>query len=80
MEGACYTFIAMIRYEDRQSQSCDGKELLRNEKDLTEANLGSSLLGREESNKFGEPELGGLAVGWAARVPLKISRSTCYSA
>lgn len=54
LEGACsFHFIAVIRYEDRQSCSSDGKELLRNEKDLTKANLGCSLLGREESNMFG---------------------------
>lgn len=42
---------------------------------LTEENIGSSLLGREESNMFSDTELGGPAVGRAARVPLKISRS-----
>jgi len=57
-----FHFIAVIRYEDRQSQSCDGKELLRIEKDLIDTDLGSFLLGRER-NMFGEPELGGPAVG-----------------
>lgn len=41
-------FMVMIKYKDRQSWSYHGKELLRNEKDLIEANLGSSMLGRQQ--------------------------------
>lgn len=57
----------MLICEDRQFSPCNSsKELRRNEKDLVEANFDSSLLGREGSKLFGEPEQGGPAVRWTA--------------
>lgn len=77
-----FDFTDKIRYEDRQSRSGGGKELLRNEKDLTEANLGSALLGRHQSNVLGEPEPGGLGMveeRWRRYQPLENPQSAAMS-